>query len=87
MINNEVKNDAGELVGFRCSQCDEVKTKMWGTVCNACAAKKIPEVSRRSIYMKTCEMMYDHHTILNIVDIETALNIIKGVLQRNESKN
>lgn len=31
MINNQVNGG-----GFRCSQCDEIKTKMWGTICNQC---------------------------------------------------
>ena len=26
----------GELIGYRCSICDEVKSKMWGTICNQC---------------------------------------------------
>jgi len=36
MINNDVKNWQGQVIGFRCSVCDEIKTKMWGTICNAC---------------------------------------------------
>jgi hypothetical protein len=44
-------------------------------------ANNIPAVSRREIYKKTCEMMYDHYSILHIVDIETALGIIRGVLE------
>jgi hypothetical protein len=54
--------------------------------CNICLnikASKIPEVSHREIYMKTCDMMYTHYAILNIVDIETALGIIRGVLENN----
>ena len=38
-MNNDVKNSEGETVGFRCHICDQVKTKMWGTVCNECARK------------------------------------------------
>lgn len=38
-MNNDVKNSEGETIGFRCNICDQVKTKMWGTVCNECARK------------------------------------------------
>ena len=38
-MNNEVKNSDGQVIGFRCNICDQVKTKMWGTVCNECARK------------------------------------------------
>ena len=38
-MNNDVKNLEGETIGFRCNICDQVKTKMWGTVCNECARK------------------------------------------------
>lgn len=44
-------------------------------------ANNIPAVSRREIYMKICDMVYTHYAILNIVDIETALGIIRGVLE------
>ena len=44
-------------------------------------AKKIPEVSNRELYMRTCDMMYSHYRILKIVDIETALRIIRGTLE------
>ena len=25
-----------QIIGFRCSICDEVKSKMWGDICNLC---------------------------------------------------
>ena len=43
-------------------------------------AKKIPAVSHRELYMRTCDMMYSHYKILHIVDFETALRIIRRVL-------
>jgi hypothetical protein len=39
-FNNAVYGDNGRVVGFRCDVCDQVKTKMWGTVCNACRAAR-----------------------------------------------
>jgi hypothetical protein len=38
-MNNEVRDGFGRLIGFRCWQCDEIKTKMWGEICNACRAQ------------------------------------------------
>lgn len=38
-MNNEVRDTHGNVTGFRCRQCDLVKTKMWGEVCNACHAQ------------------------------------------------
>jgi hypothetical protein len=35
-MSNTVVDWRGRIVGFRCSECDQVKTKMWGTVCNSC---------------------------------------------------
>lgn len=35
-MNNDVKDHDGEIIGFRCSVCGEVKHKMWGQVCNKC---------------------------------------------------
>lgn len=35
-MNNSIKDWRGNIMGFRCSVCDEIKTKMWGTVCNSC---------------------------------------------------
>lgn len=43
MINNEVREDR-KVVGFRCHTCDQVKTKMWGTVCNECRKTRVPDV-------------------------------------------
>ena len=42
---------------------------------------KIPEVKNRDIFIKTCEMMFSHYRILKIVDIETAMKIIRGTLE------
>ena len=44
-------------------------------------AKKIPAICNRELYMKTCDMMFTHYRILRIIDIETALRIIRGVLE------
>ena len=38
-MNNEVRDGFGRLIGFRCWQCDEIKTKMWGEICNSCRAQ------------------------------------------------
>lgn len=35
-MNNSVRNSSGHIIGFRCSQCSEIKDKMWGTTCNPC---------------------------------------------------
>lgn len=35
-FDNTVRDGRGRIVGFRCWQCDEVKTRMWGTICNRC---------------------------------------------------
>jgi hypothetical protein len=39
-FNNSVKNWEGQVIGFRCIVCDEIKSKMWGNICNACSEKK-----------------------------------------------
>lgn len=44
------------------------------------ASDKIPAINRREIFMRTCELMYSHYNILNIVDLKTALKIIEGTL-------
>jgi hypothetical protein len=44
-------------------------------------ANKIPEVRNRELFIKTCDLMFSHYRILKIVDLETALQIIKGVLK------
>ena len=43
--------------------------------------KNIKQVSDRELYMKTCDLMYTHYRILGIIDAETAIRIIKGVLE------
>ena len=35
MINNSVY-EGNDLVGYRCNQCGEVFSKMWGETCNSC---------------------------------------------------
>jgi len=35
-FNNTVRDAWGEIVGFRCFECGNVYTHMWGNVCNAC---------------------------------------------------
>lgn len=42
---------------------------------------EIPAVKNRELFIKTCDLMYSHYRILQIVDIDTAINIIKGVLK------
>lgn len=44
-MNNDVRNYRGEVIGFRCFTCGEVKDRMWGTVCNACRSRE-DEVSK-----------------------------------------
>ena len=39
-MNNDVKNYKGKVIGFRCSQCGEIKDRMWGTICNSCRSKE-----------------------------------------------
>jgi len=39
-MNNEVRDGRGRIVGFRCYECDKVKSKMWGEICNECRAKQ-----------------------------------------------
>lgn len=39
-MNNEVRDFRGNLVGFRCFNCNDVVPSMWGTTCNACRSKK-----------------------------------------------
>lgn len=34
-----IRDWQGKIIGFRCSICDEIKTKMWGNICNLCRAK------------------------------------------------
>ena len=38
--NNEVKDGLGQLTGYRCDVCDQIKSKMWGCICNECRAKQ-----------------------------------------------
>ena len=35
-LNNEITDGFGHVVGFRCSRCDIVKSKMRGNICNSC---------------------------------------------------
>lgn len=35
-FDNTVYDARNRIVGFRCWQCDEVKSRMWGTICNQC---------------------------------------------------
>ena len=39
-MNNAVRNYRGEIVGFRCFVCGEVKDRMWGPTCNACRERQ-----------------------------------------------
>ena len=39
-MNNDVRDWQGNIIGFRCSVCDEIKSKMWGTVCNECSERR-----------------------------------------------
>jgi hypothetical protein len=39
-MNNEVRAGRGVLVGYRCQECDQVKSAMWGEVCNECREKE-----------------------------------------------
>jgi hypothetical protein len=48
MTNNEVRDWRGNIVGFRCDICDQVKTKMWGEICNECRERReLIELLRR----------------------------------------
>lgn len=40
------------------------------------------EVKNRELFMKTCDLMFSHYRILDIVDLETAMKIIEGVLKK-----
>lgn len=35
-MNNTVITNTGVVAGYRCSQCGDVKEKMWGNTCNSC---------------------------------------------------
>lgn len=35
-FNNAIYDYSGKVLGFRCDKCDEIKTKMWGSICNSC---------------------------------------------------
>jgi hypothetical protein len=37
-IGNQIVNGAGEVVGFICSECDQIRVSMWGDLCNSCRA-------------------------------------------------
>lgn len=36
MLNNAIYDSSGRETGFVCRECDEVKSKMWGNICNQC---------------------------------------------------
>ena len=36
MINNEVRNHDGEVIGFRCTTCGRIYQSGWGDICNVC---------------------------------------------------
>lgn len=40
MINNEVRDNRGAVVGFWCQECREVYQSMWGETCNGCREKE-----------------------------------------------
>lgn len=37
--NNAIYDRNRQIIGFRCHICDQVKSKMWGNVCNECRSK------------------------------------------------
>ena len=39
-FNNSVKDEWGELVGFRCFECGGIFQSMWGEICNGCREKE-----------------------------------------------
>lgn len=39
-FNNSVRNWQGQIIGFRCFECGQVKGQMWGNTCNECRAKQ-----------------------------------------------
>lgn len=45
-FDNSVRDFRGYVIGFRCDICDQVKTKMWDTICNECRLKYPQAVSR-----------------------------------------
>jgi hypothetical protein len=45
-------------------------------------AMEIPEVRNRELFIKTCDLMFSHYRILEIVDLQTAMKIIEGVLRK-----
>ena len=40
MINNDVKNWQGKLVGFRCTNCGDIYDSGWGNTCNKCRTEE-----------------------------------------------
>ena len=38
-MNNEIKDNQGKVIGYRCFGCGEIKQSMWGTTCNKCRSK------------------------------------------------
>ena len=39
-MNNEVKDSQGKTVGFRCWECGDIVSSMWGEHCNKCREKE-----------------------------------------------
>lgn len=39
-MSNAVKDGHGNVIGWRCFECSEVVTQMWGNLCNECRAKE-----------------------------------------------
>ena len=38
-MNNAVRDWRGNIIGYRCWECGEIKQSMWGTTCNSCRNK------------------------------------------------
>lgn len=39
-MNNTIYDNRGRTIGYQCSLCNNVVSKMWGTICNHCRSKK-----------------------------------------------
>ena len=39
-MENSVYDGYGKLIGFRCSCCNGIFPKMWGSTCNLCSLRK-----------------------------------------------
>ena len=40
MFNNAIRDHHGQIIGYKCSVCEAIKNKMWGTVCNECQDRR-----------------------------------------------